>query len=118
MKTLANCTPREFASQTLKIANKIKKYKSGLEKAKNAVEDGENNFFAIMNYVLGDNVDETMGICADLCFMTPDEFANLKAEGENGIDGIALVLTIVNTPRVESFFTTLFKLKTYTKMLS
>ncbi len=118
MKTLANCTPKEFAVQTLKIANKIKNYKDGLEKAKNAVEDGESNFFAIMNYILGDNVDATMEICGDICFMSADKFANLNAEGKDGIDGISLVLTVVNTPRVEAFFTTLFKLKTYTKMLS
>lgn len=117
MKTLANCTPREFAVQTLKISQKIRNYKDGMKKATELVEKGESNFFNIINYIFGDNVDATMEICGDICFMSADKFAALDPESPDGIDGISLVLSVVNTPRVETFFTTLFKLKAYSKML-
>lgn len=116
MKTLANCTPKEFAVQTLKISEKIKKYANGIKKAKEAVEDGERNIFSIISYICGDNIDETMEICGELCFMSGEKFAALDpAKGDE--DGIVALTDIVDSQRCISFFTALLKLKKFIDVL-
>ena len=112
MKTLANCTPKEFAVQTLKIANRIKKYYGGIERIKEKFSEEKNtdNIFEILNYICGDNIDETMELCGELCFMTGEKFANLDPTKDDE-DGIEALVTIFNCKRVISFFTTALGLK-------
>ena len=81
MKTLANCTPKEFAVQTLKIADRIKKYYGGIERIKEKFSGNKNtdseNIFEILKYICDDNIEETMSLCGELCFMDGEKFANL-----------------------------------------
>lgn len=117
IKTLANCTSREFAMQTAKISGIIKKYVSGIKAAKEAVAEGESSIINIINYICGDNVDDTMEICGALLFMSGEEFANLDPE-KDGIDGIAEILSMMNSKRVTDFFISVVKLSSFTKALS
>lgn len=109
MKTLANCTPKEFAVQTVKLTDKIKKYTDGIKKIKKCISDGETELFKIISYVCDDNIDETMEICGMLCFMSGDDFANL--DPANGDDGILALVDIINSARCIRFFTTLLQLQ-------
>lgn len=114
MKTLANCTPKEFAVQTLKIANRIKNYYSGIERIKEKFKDvedvGHENIFETINYICGDNIDETMALCGELCFMDGEKFGALDPSNGDE-DGIEALVTIFNCKRVISFFTTALGLK-------
>lgn len=116
MKTLANCTPKEFAVQTLKITNRIKKYYGGIERIKEKFNQTENtdneSIFEILNYICGDNIDETMCLCGELCFMDGEEFANLDPSNGDE-DGIEALVTIFHCKRVISFFTTALQLKKF-----
>lgn len=109
MKTLANCTPKEFAVQTAKIAGRIKNYSDGIKKITKSVESGERDIFNIISYVCDGNVDETMEICGSLCFMSGEEFANL--DPEKGEDGILALVDIINSVRCIRFFATLLQLQ-------
>lgn len=117
MKTLANCTPKEFAVQTAKISSIVKKYTAGIKAAKEAVAEGENDAFSIINYICGDNIDDTMEICGSLLFMSGEEFANLDVENGD-VDGVAEIAEMVNSERVMRFFMSAIKLSRITKMLS
>lgn len=116
-KTLANCTPREFAVQTAKISAIVKKYTAGIKAAKEAVANGESDVFSIVNYICGDNIDDTMNICGALLFMTGEEFANLDVENGD-VDGIAELTEMINSERVMRFFMSAIKLTRFTKALS
>lgn len=116
-KTLANCTPKEFATQTAKISSIVKKYTAGIKAAKEAVANGESDVFSIVNYICGDNIDDTMNICGALLFMTGEEFANLDVENGD-VDGIAELTEMINSERVMRFFMSAIKLSRFTKMLS
>ncbi len=114
MKTIANCTPKEFAAQAVKITDKIKSYADGLKKFKEQITKAtksQNNggIFDMISYICGDNVDETMDLCGMLCFMTGEEFANLNPESGDE-DGIAALADIVSSKRCVSFFTMLVQL--------
>ena len=110
MKTLANCTPREFAVQTAKIANRVRRYSDGIKKIKEKFADGENHedVFEIINYICDDNIDETMDLCGEMCFMSGEEFGNLDPEED---DGIAALVEMLNSKRCVRFFTTVLGLK-------
>ena len=120
MKTLANCTPKEFAVQTLKIANRVKKYYGGIERIKEKFSENKNtdneSIFEILKYICGDNIDETMSLCGELCFMDGEKFANLDPLNDDE-DGIEALVTIFNSKRVISFFTTLLNLQKISRML-
>lgn len=116
-KTLANCTPKEFAVQTAKISAIVKKYTAGIKAAKEAVANGESDVFSIVNYICGDNIDDTMNICGALLFMSGEEFANLDVENGD-VDGIAELTEMINSERVMRFFMSAIKLSRITKMLS
>ena len=116
-KTLANCTPKEFAVQTAKISAIVKKYTAGIKAAKEAVANGESDVFSIVNYICGDNIDDTMNICGALLFMSGEEFANLDVENGD-VDGVVEITEMVNSDRVMRFFISVLKLSRFTKMLS
>lgn len=116
-KTLANCTPKEFAVQTAKISAIVKKYTAGIKAAKEAVANGESDVFSIVNYICGDNIDDTMNICGALLFMSGEEFANLDVENGD-VDGVVEIAEMVNSDRVMRFFISVLKLSRFTKMLS
>lgn len=116
-KTLANCTPKEFAEQTAKISDIVKKYTAGIKAAKEAVANGESDVFSIVNYICGDNIDDTMNICGALLFMSGEKFANLDVENGD-VDGVVEIAEMVNSDRVMRFFISALKLARFTKMLS
>lgn len=116
MKTIANCTPKEFAAQTFKITNRIKNYADGIKRAKEEIakeNGGKVGIFEIISYICGDDIDETMDICGALCFMSGKEFANLDPENGDE-DGIAALADIVASKRCASFFTLLAQMARFT----
>ena len=119
MKTLANCTPKEFAVQTLKITERVRKYTDGIarirEKCRNIAENGS-EIFDIISYICGDNIEETMSLCGELCFMSGDDFSRLDPQNGDD-DGIIELVNIFNSKRVVSFFTTLLNLQKISRML-
>ena len=116
MKTIANCTPKEFASQTLIIASRIKKYVTDVKELKKAAE-GKTDVFEILNYICGGNIDETMEICGVLCFMSGEKFANLEPDEDGNNDGIAALADIMKSKRCIGFFTSVLQIQTFTKHL-
>lgn len=117
MKTIANCTPKEFAVQTVKITERVKKYADGIKKLKEATEDGKTDIFSIVSYICDGNVDETMEICGALCFMSGEEFANLEPDEDGENDGIYALAEIAKSKRCIGFFTTVLQIRNITKLL-
>lgn len=116
MKTIANCTSKEFAAQTFKLANKIKNYADGIKRAKEEIakaNGGEVSIFDIISYICGDNIDDTMELCGMLCFMSGEEFANLSPENGDE-DGIAALADILASKRCAAFFTPLVRMAKFT----
>jgi hypothetical protein len=120
MKTLANCTPKEFAVQTAKIAGTVRKYADGVRAIRKKLpklpdnataEDirnaGVNNFMDILSWCMETNIDGTMELCGAVCFMSGEEFANL--DPSNGDDGVAAVLEVLCSERALRFFATLLR---------
>ena len=103
--------------QTAKISGIVKKYTAGIKAAKETVANGESDVFSIVNYICGDNIDDTMEICGALLFMSGDEFANLDVENGD-VDGVAELTEIINSERVIRFFISAIKLSSFTKALS
>jgi hypothetical protein len=117
MKTIANCNSKEFATQTVLIAEKVKKYADGIKKLNEAAEGGKTDLFSIISYVCGGNIDETMEICGALCFMSGEEFANLEPDENGENDGIYALSEIARSKRCLSFFTTLLQIQKFTERL-
>lgn len=116
MKTIANCTPKEFAVQTLLISEKIKKYADGIKKLKESAGGGNTDIFSIVSYICNDNLEDTMDVCGALCFMSGEEFANLDPNNGDE-DGILALVDMANSARCVRFFTTALQLSKFTKML-
>lgn len=105
MKTLANCTPREFLSQTNRIRKSAEKWlkdtkildirkrmpkiapptkpSSAEELAKSIEERNEafaeqlqENVFAMLKAMLDEHADETLELMALVCFIEPEEIDN------------------------------------------
>lgn len=139
MKTLANCTPKEFAVQTAKIAASVRKYADGIRviqqklpkppeaPGENATNEeltayaekiraaGIDNFMEILSWCMETNADATMELCGAVCFMDGETFAALDpADGE---DGIAAVLDVLCSERALRFFSTLLRMNSFIKKL-
>lgn len=128
MKTIANCTPKEFAAQTVKIAETISLYIDALRDVRaklpklpeNATAEdirkaGTENFVSILKWCMDANADVTMELCGSFCFMSGDEFANLDpAEGE---DGIAALFDVLCSERCLRFFDMLLHAKSFMQKL-
>lgn len=109
-KTIANCTPREFAEQLGKITNILQPYADNLKTAVPKLESGERNPLDIINYICGDNIDDTMEICGALLFMTGEEFANLDPEKDE-IDGVVALAQLTTSKRFVDVITTTLNIK-------
>ena len=128
MKTLANCTPKEFAVQTVKIAEIVRRYVDGVRairakmpklpeaaSAEDIQKAGIDNFFDILQWCMETNVDGTMELCGAVCFMSGDEFAVLNpADGE---DGVTAVLDVLSSERCLHFFDALLRAQGFIKRL-
>lgn len=121
IKTLANCTPKEFAVQTAKIAHRVKNYTAKIKEYKESLdENGEgaslSNALEILSFICGGNIDETMALCGELCFMDGETFANLDPENGDP-DGIAAVVEVFRSGKCISFFSTAYSIGKLTKLL-
>lgn len=123
MKTLANCTLKEFLQQTNKIRHKaadfynvigiadIRKTMPTLtgketpeEAEKKRIEQGKKNISAIIDKCIDANIDATIEIIGLMCFKTPEEAENMDAT-----EFIDVVFEIIGSERVMSFFTKMVK---------
>lgn len=121
MKTLANCNSKDFLVQTYKIGKKIKKYSDGIKKITEQFQkkdDSKNaeNIFKVLSYICEENIDDTMELCGELCFMTGEEFAALDPE-KGDEDGIIALTKIFNSERCINFFTSALQIGKVTGVL-
>lgn len=121
IKTLANCTPKEFAVQTAKIAHRVKDYTAKIKEYKESLDkNGEgaslSNALEILSFICGGNIDETMALCGELCFMDGETFANLDPENGDP-DGVAAVVEVFRSGKCISFFSTAYSIGKLTKLL-
>lgn len=135
MKTLANCTPKEFFSQTVKIRKAVEKWlkdtgimeirarapeitfepKEGMTKEELAesinkrkeafAEQAKKNAFDMLDAMMEKHPDETIEIMALACFIDPAE-ANDHPMSEY----LANITEIINDKAVLDFFTSLASL--------
>lgn len=123
MKTLANCTLKEFLQQTNKIRHKaadfyniigiadIRKTMPTLtgketpeEAEKKRIEQGKKNISSIIDKCIDANIDATIEIIGLMCFKTPEE-----AEKMDATEFIDVVFEIIGSERVLNFFTKMVK---------
>lgn len=125
MKTLANCTPREFLVQTNKIRKSVAKWLSLtqiLEIRKEMPKFGEDasdeekraalekqvrqNLTSMLDAVLEKYPDETAELLGLLCFIEPDDIEN-----HSMIEILSNFTEILNSKEVMSFFISLAQLE-------
>ena len=125
MKTLANCTPREFLVQTNKIRKSVSKWLTltnilGLRKEKpqiaaDASEEEKkaalenqvrHNLSSMLDAVLDEYPDETAELLGLLCFIEPDDLDN-----HSMLEILTNFTDILNSKEVMSFFISLMQLE-------
>lgn len=134
MKTLANCKPSEFLSQTYKIKRSVEKWldltkvleirstaPEGIVKITDEMtiaEKGEalknnkvlfekqakENISKMLDNMLGEYPQETLELIALICFIEPEEIDNYKTR-----DILANVSEILDDEAVVNFFTSLMR---------
>ncbi len=123
MKTLANCTPKEFLVQTNKIRKSVANWLtltgikdirkslpempkglSGEEKEKEIENHVYSNFNRILDSILENHPDETVELLGLLCFVEPEDVNNHPMTYYLGS-----VNDIIGSPEVIGFFTSLVK---------
>ena len=122
MKTLANCTPREFLAQTSKIRKSVEKWLTLtkiLEIRKNAPkadasgevskaaldEQVRLNLSAMLDAVLDEYPNETAELLGLLCFIEPEDL-----DKHSMTEILANVTEILNSEEVLGFFISLAQL--------
>lgn len=125
MKTLANCTPREFLVQTNKIRKSVSKWlkitqileirrekpkfdadASDDEKRAALENQVRRNLSAMLDAILDDYPDQTAELLGLLCFIEPEDLEN-----HSMIELLANFTEILNSKEVLSFFTSLMQLE-------
>ena len=125
MKTLANCTPKEFLVQTNKIRKSVSKWLSltkilEIRKAKPEIDadasDEEKkaalenqvrqNLTSMLDAALEEHPDETAELLGLLCFIEPDDLEN-----HSMIEILSNFTEILNSKEVMSFFISLTQLE-------
>lgn len=134
MKTLVNCTPREFLRQTGRIKKSAEKWltlteigkirqrkpvyetvekgasaeerKAVIERnAEKEREQAAKNISAILDAILEDHPDETLELLSLCCFIEPEDIDNHTTK-----EYLRAAVEIINDPDVLSFFTSLMQL--------
>ena len=135
MKTLVNCTPEEFLSQTYKIKQSVSKWLTdtdilnirkrlpeGLIKVndipageeKNKIlesnkkllaEQSRKNLNAILDAIMVEHPKETLELLALVCFIEPEDVNNHKMH-----EYLVAINEIINDEAVIGFFTSLARL--------
>lgn len=124
MKTLANCTPREFLVQTNKIRKavadwlsltKVMEIRKKLPKIPADATDAERreltakqmkeNLSAMLDSILDEHPEETAELLGLMCFIEPEDLDNHKMT-----EFLGAFAEILNCPEVVSFFISLARL--------
>lgn len=135
MKSLANCTPTEFFTQTLKIKRNVEKWLTSddikeirsrkpldLEKktddmsveeqkallarnAKRLEEQSMKNFMEIIEIMLAKKLDETLSVLAMCCFVEPEHVDDYIMD-----DYFGTIADLIANPNVMRFFASLAQL--------
>lgn len=124
MKTLANCSPKEFLVQSNRIRRHAEKWLSmtrimDIRKNLPSMEDGmsdeekraaiskqvRKNMNDILDAVLEDHPEETAELLGLICFVEPDDLDNHKM-----IEFLGAFTEIISNPEVVGFFTSLIQL--------
>ena len=131
MKTLANCSPRDFLVQTNKIRKKAAEWltltqilelrkrapiftddMTDEEKAKAAREKATENIMAMLDSAMGEHPDETAELLGMLCFIEPEDLNN-----HTMLEFLTPATELISNPEVVGFFISLAKLdQTVTSM--
>jgi len=125
MKNLANCTPREFLSQTNRIRKSVSKWltdtdvmniRRRLPKLPDDITEEEKqamlkkqasaNVNAMLDAILEDHPDETLELLALLCFVEPEDVDNYPMT-----DYLDAVSDLISNKSVIDFFTSLMRLE-------
>lgn len=123
MKTLANCSPREFLAQTNKIRKSVSNWltltgimeiRKSLPDTPNDISDDDRdkaiekqvqtNLTRMLDAILDDHPEETADLLGLLCFIDPEDLDNHKMT-----EILASVTDIINSPEVIGFFSSLAK---------
>lgn len=121
MKTLANCSPREFLVQTNKIRKSVSKWLSltkamEIRKTLPDIPEGvseedrdklierqvQSNLNAILDVILDEYPEETAELLGLLCFIEPEDLDNHSMS-----EILASFTSIINSPEVMGFFISL-----------
>lgn len=124
MKTLANCTPREFLKQTARIrhtvedwldATKILDIRKNIpeipkdatpeEKQKIVYGQAKKNLSKILDAILYEHPDETLDLLGLLCFIEPEDVDNHPVDFY--LDAVS---DLISNRAVIRFFTSLVQL--------
>lgn len=124
MKTLANCTPREFLKQTARIRHKaadwldmtkilsirktvpeIPKDATAEEKQNIVYSQAQKNLSKILDSILDEHPDETLELLALMCFVEPEDVDNHSIEFY--LDAVS---ELISNKSVVRFFTSLVQL--------
>lgn len=124
MKTLANCSPREFLAQTNKIRKSVAKWlddtgimeirkrvpkfdpeKTADERRAEFEAQSKKNLMAMLDAALEQYPDETAELLGMLCFIEPEDLDNHKMT-----ELFSAFSEIINSPEVIGFFTSLIQL--------
>lgn len=124
MKTLANCTPREFLKQTNKIKNAAKEWLTktdiqGIRRRLPKIDDGMSkeekrkafqnqamdNAMEILDAVLDKHPDETIKIMCLVCFIEPED-----ADNHTMSEFLGCIADVLLDDNVASFFVSLASL--------
>jgi len=125
MKNLANCTPREFLTQTNRIRKSVSKWLTDTdvmnirkrlpklpddiskeEKQEMLKKQASKNVNAMLDAILEDHPDETLELLALLCFVEPEDVDNYPMT-----DYLDAVSDLISNKSVIDFFTSLMRLE-------
>lgn len=123
MKNLANCNPSEFLTQTNKIRKSVSKWltdtdivnirkrmpklpenATGEEKRQALEKQATENFNAILDSILDEHPQETLGILALACFIEPEHVDDYAVK-----DYIGAINEMIGDQVVLDFFMSLEK---------
>lgn len=124
MKNLANCTPREFMAQTVKIKRAVEKWLTATEimeinkrmpvltpnmtqKEKSAAREKQSkaNLNAIFDSCFERHPDETLSLVALLCFVEPEHIDDHTVD-----EYLTSLNEMISSESVMGFFTSLMRL--------
>lgn len=124
MKTLANCSPREFLVQTNKIRKSVANWLTltGIMEIRKTLPDMPDNISdedrdkalekqvkinlqMMLDAILDEHPEETAELLGLLCFIEPDDLENHKMT-----EILASITDIIGSPEVIGFFTSLVKM--------